>query len=252
MQDGLFFRILRRVNLVMFTFAWIALLAVGGLVVWKEGLPKKIWEKNTEYGVATGPATVTYSLMPQAFTSTAYQPATTPSLYVYSRTNIPSDAPWLAYGPYGAGQVLNLLVVDDKGEGHWLFKSNKQEIVQRDAVFKGTLGAPIPQGLTDVRPVIGIIMVVNEGEPKPVAASLPGAVPLPATPAAVPTAIYMWKLGAVEAVKLLDIDELVNGEQIGADRYHVVYKKGKETRVAVYSLPAFEKLSDKPMPSAPK
>lgn len=252
MQDGLFFRILRRVNLVMFTLVWVGLIALAGFAVWKHGLPKKVLETDVGYTAPIGPATVTYSLLPAMYGTPFGMQPTTPSIYVYSRSNTYRDAPYFRFGPDG-DQIINLLVLDDKGDGHWLFPDNKQEITQRDAVHKGALAAPVPQGSADTRPVIGLVMQVVEGQPKATPAVQPGPDGLPGAYAVkLPTAVYMWKLGAAKAVKLLSVDDVVNSEQVGADRYDIVYKKGKETRAAVYSLPDFEKLSDKALPEAPK
>lgn len=242
MHDGLFFRILRRVNLVMFTLLWIALLAAGGLVVWKEGLPKHLFTKDAELDY-TGPQvnpTPTYSLVPEAFEPPGYQQPTLPSIYVYTRSFISADLPPISLGNPAAGEAVNLLVIDDKGEGHWLFKDNKRVIIRRDAVRKGP-AVPVANGAADQRPILGLVIETAERD-----ANNDGILN-----EYDPAVIYAWKQGATALVKLLDAHVVVNSEQVSETRWNIVYSEGKETRVAVFSLPDFEKLSDKPLPKAP-
>jgi hypothetical protein len=236
MQDGLFFRVLRRFNTLVLSLAILVAMAFGGYSIWKHGLK---WgpfgePEGGDVPLVSEPLPA-YGLTAESFDARGFQYPLAPSLLVSSNAKASNPyVPWQS-------QAANLMVIDDKGEGHWLFKDNNRLIETRDAVHKGE-AVPLPPGAMDTRPVIGLVMTVIDGD-----ANKDGKFDEKD-----PLAIYAWKQGAGEAVKLLDVDSVVSMEQTGADRYRIVYLKGKESRAAIYALPDFALVADKALPAAPK
>lgn len=238
MQDGLFFRVLRRFNTLVLSLVILGAVALCGYDIWKHGFnwPHIFSQPYEEFGgpVSMPNAGTTYAVLPDYSPVNLEFPKNT-GFYVLSRTSPPLVGPSGVAVGYTAPETVNLMAIGANGEGHWLFKGTKQSIIARDMVREGP--APLVQGYptVDTRPVIAAVMWVCED----------------AKSVAKPVA-YLWKKGATEAVKLFEMDEGVGLGQMAEDRYQIVYKKGKETRAAVYSVPDFKLISDKALPEAPK
>lgn len=239
MQDGLFFRVLRRFNILWVAIAGLIIIVGGGYHVWKN-----VYIRHELFGTHFVPPKAIadkvggYALDPANYGSsdTTYGPWDG-AAFTLSRINpLPDSAKPEAFENYIPREVVNLMMFDPAtGESFWLFPTNKQTIGARDAVYEGAAKEPAAPG-ADKRPILGMVMTVTDAE-----TNKSGMV-----------SVYRWLKGSKSAVKLFTADTLLSFGQSGADRYVILYQKGKETHSAVYSLPDFKQLSDKRMPDAPK
>ncbi len=237
MQDGLFFRVLRRFNILMGTVLALLLLGALGLAGWKiatEGslgfyptlmpsieTPKNLTQK-VEYNVALGG----YDSPGLDQTANRY------ALFVLNRSEGPSY--------YGMSEAVNVMLIDDDtAEGHWAFKGVNRAIILRDAIRKGPLEAT---ATIDARPVIGLLMWVQEYDVAKNGARVtkPGVT------------FYRWTISKAEAVKLLTVQEGLASGQIDANRYSIVYRKDGKIISAMYSLPDFKLITEKVLPDPAK
>lgn len=249
-QDCLFFRILRRFNILWGALVGVALIALIGFCAYQHlYLHKPVaWEPYPSAGFATAedirpftPMASEITVTPDAFGSanTEYGPWSG-RLFVATRSNpLPNPMTPENFKNYVANTVVNILVVDAKhGDGAWLFPTNAQSILSRDAVFEG--GAKgVTQPETDPRPVLGMVLFVADTDKT-------GALIRKTQ------AVYVWTKQSAKLVKLFAADKVLSYDQSGADRYLILYQAGKETRLATYSVPEFKQISDKLMPSLPK
>lgn len=230
MQDGLFFRVLRRFNIVMCTLLALLLLGGLGLAGWKfatEGslgfypvlmpsiqMPKELVQK-VEYNVSLA-----------NFDSPGLDQAVNRyGLFVLNRSQGPEY--------YGAGEAVNVMQIDDDtADGHWAFKGVNRIITMRDAIRKGL---PDASAAVDARPVTGLMMWVQDYDVAKDGARTPKA----------GVSFYHWALGKTDAVKLLTVQEGLASGQIGSDRYSIVYRKDGKIISAMYALPDFKLITEK-------
>jgi hypothetical protein len=247
MQDGLFFRVLRRFNILWIAIAGLVIIAASGYHLYKyfgvrHHMPMVGFLSEPRVALASSSPSEPW-IVPDDYGSaeTQYGPWDG-KLFVLMRNNpIPDLQTPDAFEGYVPSVVMNVLVVDPKsGEGAWLFPTNKQIINIREALFEGAAKVQ-SQPATDQRPAMGMVMYVTDTD-----TNKDGK--LTAKDA---TSVYFWLKGATSATKLFSADRILNYNQAGADRYVILYQKGKETHSAVYSLPDFKQLSDKRMPDAP-
>lgn len=251
-QDGLFFRVLRRLNMIMLTIIGLTIIVGGGFVGWKyyEHQKKVLADRDAvmgeiysgrlrgEAGVKSGDLVV--EAQNYGTVDTVYGPNEN-SIFVLNRVLPPPAGVPEGYPAFGPHQAVNLMVVDETtGEGRWLFAGTKRLIESRDVVYEGAAVVRSVPG-TDARPVIGLVMIVVDTD-----TDKDGKLTVKDKPT-----LYVWRKGTAEAVKLLDVDEAMSYGQLGADRYLIVYKKDKETRSALYSVPEFKLLSGKVLPETP-
>lgn len=251
MQDGLFFRVLRRFNTLVLTLAILGAIALGGIAIWKNHIKwSNLFSSASEEMVGQAAplsAATAYTMMPDSIygQTGVYEYQRGNGFYILARGVPPTTlAPAVSISGYGYGlqEIANVMVVDNNAEGHWLFKGTKRSILTRDAIHQGAQQSATYMGAPDPRPVIGIVMLVIEGD-----ANKDGVFNEKD-----PLQVTVWKKGATEAVKLLDIGEAVSLGLTDAEHYQVVYKKGKQTRAAAYSVPDFKLISDKVLPDEPK
>ena len=243
-QDGLFFRVLRRFNILWVAIAGLVIIAISGYQLCTNAQFRHNLMPNLKSESLPPPAPVAkeLSIVSDNFGSadTQYGPWDGQVLVATRDTPFPDPSEPDAFKNYTPSQAVNVMVFDNKsGKGAWIFPDNNQVITSRDAVYEGAAKANTAPG-TDPRPVVGMVMIVTAADKAAKAKS------------ADKLSVYLWTKGAPTAVKLLAADGLQSLGQSGADRYVVVYQKGKETRAAVYSVPEFKKLSDNSLPEAPK
>jgi hypothetical protein len=157
---------------------------------------------------------------------------------------------------YREPRDVNLLLVDGMtSESRWLFRGNHRNIVTWSVVT----AASAPQEPAATGPVV----IPAPGFDGSIAPNIPGVAALVVTVVDTDTnkdgelgdgdsrSLYVYRPGGGEAVKLLTADIVKVSSQVGTDRYVVVYEKGKSAMTAVYSVPEFKLLSERPLPNVP-
>jgi hypothetical protein len=236
-QDGLFFRVLRRFNLIIATLLGLALLAGAGFVGWNVVKTGRPYPQPRLYG-PTIPG-----LPDKAVYDVQLAPAETPkeatTTFRYSLYAMVRGASFEPGEFYRGPETVNLMDIDSKtGEGHWLFKGTNRNITMRDGVREGDL----PENATsDSRPLVGLVLWVDENvTDKDKAPTLNRNV-----------SVYYWKNGTAEPVKLLTAEDGVSTGQIDGKRYGIVYKKGGKSISVIYSVPDFKIVAEKTLPDVP-
>jgi hypothetical protein len=234
MQDGLFFRVLRRFNMVLCTLIALVLLAGAGIVGWsavKEGrlglfsfksepVPA-VTKSSVKYEVALAP----YGSKVTDTTTAGYD------IFVLNRTAWPEGAEF-----YPGPDVVNVMDIDpETGSGQWAFKGTARTIIMRDPVRKGDASGG---SATGPHSVVALVMWVHDGDigKDGFFTDKDGI------------SVYVWRLGKTPAVKLLRAEDGISTGQSSATRYNIVYKKGKQTISAVYSVPDFKLVSENVLP----
>jgi len=234
-QDGLFFRIVRRLFLLFGTLISLAILALGGYAGWnfyKTGylLPT---EPIPPLALPTTELTSpTYHIHLAPFESHTSTPdisapeSTDNRLYVLNRESL---MPGVDYPV--ESEVTNLMLIDLKtGGGKWLFKGTNRNIFARHCVRQGKLDS---NAAVDKRPIVGLVLMVDEKNINAGADEV--------------TSVYYWRLDRPDAVKLLEgVKGIAHGQlETG---YNIVYKKGSKTISVMYSIPDFKVISQTTLP----
>jgi hypothetical protein len=246
-HEGWFFWFLRRLNTILLTIIALAIVVLGGHQLWRS-----VWLKHELFGgpvVAALPASsgnvksTDFVVQTEAYPTpdTQYGPQTN-VIYVQRHAEpLPANSSPETAELYPQGDAVNVMVIDENtGEGHWLFHGTGRYIMTRDVVYQGAPVASSEYGV-DPRPIIGMVMLVVDSDTNKNGALDEKDI----------ISVYLWRKGGTEAVKLLTSDTIPGIGQIGADRYLVTYEKGKKSMAALYSVPDFKLISDKPLPDAP-
>lgn len=244
-QDGLFFRVLRRFNIIWVALLGVLLIVGFGYHCWKNPMLRhELLGKPVASTVSLGvlPTAAQEVLDPESFGSeTSYYGPDENTVMVLNKYNAVPTAPE-DYANYVPKQAINVMVLDQKtGGGQWLFPGKKQIVVSRDALYEGAATTKTVPA-TDLRPAIGMTLGVIDAD-----TDKDGALTTKDTPS-----LYVWTKGMPAAKKLMVMDEMISVGQYGADRYIVVYRKGKELRTVTYTIPEFTVVADKPLPATPK
>jgi hypothetical protein len=243
-QDGLFFRVLRRFNILWLAILGLVLTAAAGQQLCKSAYVRQHIVRGlvaTDLAQPKVAAPGELAVIPDNFGSsdTEYRPWAGKVFVARRFMPMPEPATPESFKDYVPSQDVNILVTDAKsGEGVWLFPTNQQVITSRDAVYEGAAKA-VTQSNTDPRPVVGMVMMVTDiGK---------------AGKAIKDTAsVYLWTKQSAKMVKLFAADKVLSYDQSGAERYMILYQRGAETRLATYAVPGFDLQSDKRMPDMPK
>lgn len=245
-QDGLFFRVLRRCNMVLLTIVLLTALFLMGRSVTFAPMLQFVM---TKLHLAPPPAVKTTKIAARFDnqadwypTENLYPPVQRDKVLYVLRKTIPPE-------PAAAGELaltptyedLNVMIIDEKtGEGRWLFPGRNQRIISRDAIYEGS---PPPGAVvgTDPRPIIALVIHVVEDD-----TNNDGKLT-----SADEVTLYLWRKDKPELVKLLSSEGGAGGGLAGPDRYVVNYGKGDKSRVAAYSVPDFKLIYDKELPDAP-
>ncbi len=127
-----------------------------------------------------------------------------------------------------SGASVNLLIVNtDDASGRWMFPDNSQIILSRDELHSTD---------RDVSPVTGLVLTVSTtGGGEKARQSL-----------------YHYSIGGGPAVRFLTADSIVTAQQVGFDRYLVVYRNNNKSAAETFSLLDFRSLAQKPLPDIPQ
>ena len=138
---------------------------------------------------------------------------------------------------YDSGTV-NLLSLDLKTmKSRWLFAGVKRDIA---GVYQVRALVPVPQNATD--PVTALLMDVadadTDGDGKVTSSDH--------------HALYVYRLGGAEPVKLADAWSITGVQQLDAERIAVTYYDGKIDHALLLSARDFHTIADAPLSTTPK
>lgn len=143
---------------------------------------------------------------------------------------------------------MNLLAVDGtNGSGHWLFHGFNREIVSEDTVTRtgdrsDSVAVAIPGNIATSRAsAIAIVVHTIDADTNKDSALTDKD----------KQSLYVYRPGMGFATKLIDVDYLLSSTQTNGARYLVVYERGKTAFASIYSLPDFNLVSERPLPSVP-
>lgn len=138
--------------------------------------------------------------------------------------------------PEASAQDVNLLAVNgnDAG-GHWLLRGTDQRIMARDELHVSDVAA-----YNGASPVTALVLTVAEQEHSGADAGKDRE------------SLYLYRVGSPNAVRFFTADRILANQQIGADRYVVIYENGKTAGTDLFSLVDFRLLSNKPLPDIPE
>jgi hypothetical protein len=152
----------------------------------------------------------------------------------------------LASGSYERPSTLevNLLVVRGDGSSQWLFRGNNRAILSQNEICAikefqqvSVMGVE-PTCKTTSALVIDVsgIRVDEKGEYE----------------MTTPESLYVYRPGGREPEKFATADVIRTSRQLGINRYVVVSETGGKATTAIYSIPDFKLISQKPLPNVPK
>jgi hypothetical protein len=135
------------------------------------------------------------------------------------------------------GGTVNLLSVDLKTmKNRWLFRGVKRDIA---GVFQIREAVPVPQNAVD--PVTALLMDVADadtnGDGKVTSSDH--------------HALYVYRLGGSEPVKLVDAWSVSNVQQLDGERIAVTYYDGKIDHALLLSARDFRTIADAPLSTRP-
>ena len=245
-QDGLFFRVLRRFNMIWIAIAGILLIVTTGQLIYKNAIIRHelFGTKYSQFEMLPRGVPAKTQLRPETFGTpdTEYGPNLNTIMVLSRFGGLPLSPSAVDIRNFVPNRTINIMVLDEKtGDGHWLFPTNNQLIVTRDALYQGAATA-FSTPASDARPVIGMVMAVAEND-----TAKDGKIVT-----SEPSALYVWLKGQPSAKKLLALDEMISIGQPSPDRYTVIYRSGNELKSVAYSVPDFKVLSSKVLPAAPK
>lgn len=143
------------------------------------------------------------------------------------------------YGASSFGaQDVNLLVVDDgNATSHWLFRGTDRTILSRDEVHALDVA-----NFNAFSPVVALVLTVLEAD-----TNKDGRID-----GRDRESLYFYRIGGASAVEFFTADHVLAAQQIGTDKYLVVYENGNKAAAALLSMIDFKPLSQKPLPVVPE
>lgn len=134
---------------------------------------------------------------------------------------------WQAQADQPAGASVNLLIVNsDDASSRWMFPDNSQTILRRDELHAS-------DGMGIYAPVSGLVLTVASGDRQR-------------------QSLYYYRVGSGAAVRFLTADTIISGDQVGPDRYLVIYRDRARTAAGIYSLVDFRSVAEREMPEIPQ
>ncbi|MDE2182757.1 MAG: hypothetical protein KGJ78_07020 [Alphaproteobacteria bacterium] len=128
--------------------------------------------------------------------------------------------------PDAAGSDVNLLVVDGQtASSHWMFRGNDQTILSTDPLRDDGPMAP----------VIGLVLTVSERIKND----------------GTQESLYCYRVGGGPAVRFFTAESIMAAQQVGLDRYLVVFRDDGKTSAETFSLVDFKMISKSPVPDLP-
>jgi hypothetical protein len=132
-----------------------------------------------------------------------------------------------------SAQDVNLLAVNgNDAAGHWLLRGTNQRIMSRDELHLSDVAT-----YNGTSPVVALVLTVAEQG---------------ADASKDRESLYLYRVGSPNAVRFFTADRILANQQIGADRYVVIYENGKTAGADLFSLVDFRLLSAKPLPEIPE
>jgi len=143
------------------------------------------------------------------------------------------------YGASSSGaQDVNLLVVDDgNATSHWLFRGTDRTILSRDEVHALDVA-----NFNAFSPVVALVLTVLDAD-----TNKDGRIDRKDR-----ESLYFYRVGSASAVEFFTADHVLAAEQVGTDRYLVIYENGNKAAAALFSMIDFKPLSQRPLPDVPE
>jgi hypothetical protein len=127
-------------------------------------------------------------------------------------------------------QDVNLLAVNgDSAASHWLFGGASQHILSRDELHASDVA-----NYNETSPVMALVVKIADTDSDKHRESL-----------------CFYRVGGGSAVKFFTADRILAGQQVGADRYLVVYENSNVAASALFSIIDLKMLSKKSLPAIP-
>ena len=134
-----------------------------------------------------------------------------------------------------SAQDVNLLAVDgNDATGHWLLRGTNQKNLSRDELHVSDAA-----DITATSPVIALVLTVAEKDRSG------------ANTGKDRESLCLYRVGAANAVRFFTADRILANQQLGADRYVVIFENGNTAGTDLFSLVDFRVLSAKPLPDIP-
>ena len=129
-------------------------------------------------------------------------------------------------------QDVNLLAVNgNDATGHWLLRGTNQRIMSRDELHLSDTAT-----YSGASPVVALVLTVAEKDRSG------------ANTGKDREALYIYRVGSPKAVRFFTADHILANQQIGADRYLVIYENGQTAGTDLFSLVDLRLLSAKSLP----
>jgi len=136
----------------------------------------------------------------------------------------------------GAEDVNLLVVDDDNATSHWLFRGTERTILSRDEVHASDVA-----NFNVFSPVVALVVTVLDAD-----TNKDGRIDGQDR-----ESLYFYRVGSASAVEFFTADHVLAAQQIGTDRYLVIFENGNKAAVQTFSLVDFRPLSQNPLPDVP-
>jgi hypothetical protein len=135
-------------------------------------------------------------------------------------------------------QDANLLVVDDgNATSHWLFRGADRTILSRDEVHASDVA-----NFNSFSPVVALVLTVLDAD-----TNKDGKIDGKDR-----ESLYFYRVGGASAVAFFTADHILAAQQVGSDRYLVIYENGNKAAAQLFSMIDFKPLSQRPLPDVPE
>jgi hypothetical protein len=135
-------------------------------------------------------------------------------------------------------QDVNLLVVDDSSAAsHWLFRGTGRTILSRDEVHASDVA-----NYNAYSPVVALVLTVLDAD-----TNRDGKIDGKDR-----ESLYVYRVGSAFAVEFFTADHILAAQQVGSDRYLVIYEDGNKAAAQLFSMLDFKPLSQEPLPDVPE
>jgi hypothetical protein len=133
---------------------------------------------------------------------------------------------------------VNLLVVNNvSAASHWLFRGTDRTILARSEVHASDI-----VDFNVYSPVVALVLTVADADSNE-DDRIDGKDR---------QSLYFYRVGAAAAVKFFTADRVLAAQQVGTDRYLVIYESGNKAAVQLFSMLDFKPLSQNPLPDVPE
>lgn len=138
---------------------------------------------------------------------------------------------------------VNFLAVNPStAESRWVFDGYGRMIIGGDLIDSVIPPIPVPLVPGQVTsPAIALVMTVVDAD-----TNKDGELTEKDR-----KSLFVYRAGAIKAVRLFTADLIVSRQQTDNYRYLVIYENGSSAVAATYSLPDFKLIAEKPLPKVP-